>query len=517
MRHLLFFFSFCPFLLQAQKDSLINNLDAAVCTAVVNPTSVRNAVYPVKVIDEKVIQQRAVNNLEELLAGETNFRFKSDLIIGSGLQIGGIGSENIKILVDGVPVIGRLNGNIDLSQIPLYNVKQVEVIQGSLSAIYGSNAAGGVINIITKKSQLKPFEVRLNSLVESINMQNHSLNLGYRYKKLLVQTGAAFYQFTGLPSDTLRNVSWKPKQQLSSNTTFKYYIDEAQQLTYTYNIFKEKIDNLGEIKLPTKEYAYAFDDYYHTTRSDQNLNYQGAWRKLHVQSTLAFNHFYRLKEAYQTRIKQGTRTLVEMGQDTSAFAGLLSRTVASYQHSSRLNFQSGIEAYNESTHSLKIVDSSQQNKHFSSIADYAFFALAKIQPFNNQFITLQPALRIAYNTKYKAPLMPSLNVLLKPTRNWTIRASYAKGFRAPSLKELYFNFIDINHYVLGNQDLKAENTDNFILNPSYSVQNDNRMWTIEAQLFYNHIKDRITLARYDVANLKYTYFKYKRHQYEYYL
>ncbi len=506
MRHLLFFFTFCPFLLQAQKDSLTNTLDAAVCTAVVNPTSVRNAVYPVKVIDEKVIQQRAANNLEELLAGETNFRLKSDLIIGSGLQIGGIGGENIKILVDGVPVIGRLNGNIDLSQIPLYNVKQVEIIQGSLSAIYGSNSAGGVINIITKKSQIKAFEAKINSLVESVNIQNHSLNLGYRYKKLLVQTGAAFYQFAGLPGDTLRAVSWKPKQQLSSNTTFKYYIDDAQQLTYTYNIFKEQLDNLGEIKLPTKEYAYAFDDYYYTTRSDQNLNYQGSWRKFHLQSMLGFNHFYRLKEAYQTRIKQGTSTLLEMGQDTSTFAGLLSRTVASYQYSSKLNFQSGIEAYQESTNSLKIVDSSQQNNHFSNIADYAFFALAKIQLFNNQLVTLQPALRIAYNTKFKAPLMPSLNVLLRPSENWTIRASYAKGFRAPSLKELYFNFIDINHYVIGNQNIKAESTDNFILSPSYTVQNENRMWAIETQLFYNHIKDRITLARYDVANLKYTYF-----------
>lgn len=504
---LLFLPSFVVVVAQPSKDSLVSHLDDFVCTAQPCPTPVRNAIHPVRVIDNKTIQNRAVNNLEELLAGETNFRFKTDLVIGSGIQIGGVGGENVKILIDGVPVIGRMGGNVDLSQIPLYNVQKIEIIQGSLSTMYGSNASGGVINIITKKNQLNAIEVKANSQIESINISNHNANIGFQHKKYLIQLGGGIYQFTGLPSDSLRSVLWNPKKQYSTTSTIKYYLTDNQQISVTYNFFKEKVDNLGDIKLPNTKYSYAFDDFYHTKRNDFNVSYQGTWNKFTIQSTVAYNSFYRLKEAIKHIFTSDKdEYLPSEQQDTSSFNSFLTRTVGVYKFSSRMNLQAGIETYYESATGVRIKDTTNTNINHSDIGDYAIFAALKIQPFKTvPGFTIQPAVRTSYNTKYNAPVSPSINLMYRHDDAWTIRGSYARGFRAPSIKELYFDFIDINHYIVGNTNLKAEYSNNFVINPSLIINGETAQICIDAQGFYNYITNRIALAQYDAINLRYNY------------
>src|SRR5690242_6859536 len=99
----------------------------------------------------------AAQNLKEALSYELNIHLMEDNILGSGLQIQGIGGENVKILIDGMPITGRQNGNIDLSQILMDNVERIEIVEGPLSVSYGTDALAGTINIITKKNQSKAF------------------------------------------------------------------------------------------------------------------------------------------------------------------------------------------------------------------------------------------------------------------------------------------------------------------------------------------------------------------------
>lgn len=108
---------------------------------------------------------------------------------------------------------------------------------------------------------------------------------------------------------------------------------------------------------------------------------------------------------------------------------------------------------------------------------------------------IRPGLRYAYNTIYKAPLVPSINVRYKTKNNITFRASYANGFRAPDLKELYFYFVDINHNIKGNPDLKAEYSENYNLSANYSKIKSNKIYKIEGSAFYNNIRNLITLAQ----------------------
>ncbi|NJK87273.1 MAG: TonB-dependent receptor [Bacteroidales bacterium] len=94
----------------------------------------------------------------------------------------------------------------------------------------------------------------------------------------------------------------------------------------------------------------------------------------------------------------------------------------------------------------------------------AFYSYLMWSPASS--LQIQPGLRIPYNSKYKAPLVYSLNLKFSPGK-FNLRASYARGFRTPSLKELYMEFIDQNHQVFGNDALKAETANNYNLSAGY--------------------------------------------------
>ncbi len=108
-------------------------------------------------------------------------------------------------------------------------------------------------------------------------------------------------------------------------------------------------------------------------------------------------------------------------------------------------------------------------------------------------ISIQPGIRIMYNSDYKAPLIYAFNVKYSPD-HFALRASYAKGFRAPSLKQLYLEFIDNNHHVFGNPDLKAETANNASVSLTYDHTMNRHAMNMQLDLFYNAIENAIQLA-----------------------
>ena len=115
------------------------------------PTSKRESVYDIKIISNEKINNKGATNLREVLNTELNFKTNNGHVNETAINLNGLSGNHIKIMIDGVPLEGRLNGNIDLSQINLNEVERIEIIDGPSSVSYGTNALGGTINIITKK------------------------------------------------------------------------------------------------------------------------------------------------------------------------------------------------------------------------------------------------------------------------------------------------------------------------------------------------------------------------------
>merc|ERR1711965_356759 len=99
----------------------------------------------------------AAVTLKDVLVNQNNIRVAQDNVLGSSMSLQGMSGQNIKILIDGIPVIGRLNGNIDISQINLNTIERIEIIEGPLSVNYGTDALAGTINLISQKNKKNGF------------------------------------------------------------------------------------------------------------------------------------------------------------------------------------------------------------------------------------------------------------------------------------------------------------------------------------------------------------------------
>ncbi|MCO5725146.1 TonB-dependent receptor plug domain-containing protein [Robiginitalea marina] len=168
--------------LPAQDSILTENLDEVVVSATRTLRQLSSLPLPVTLVSAQQIRRTGVTRLNEILNEQTGILVVPDATIGGGegVQIQGIASDYVLVLIDGVPVVGRSSGNLDLSRLAVGNIAQVEIVKGPSSSLFGSEALGGVINIITEDPKSETISGQLAHRAASFNNQNTSLNLGQK-------------------------------------------------------------------------------------------------------------------------------------------------------------------------------------------------------------------------------------------------------------------------------------------------------------------------------------------------
>jgi outer membrane receptor for ferrienterochelin and colicins len=503
----------------AAQDSVRNGtVEQVVVTGQYSPNNPEKAVQRIKIIDRTKIDLMAAQNLADVLTNELNVRLSKDNILGSGLSINGLSGSNIKILIDGVPIIGRQNGNIDISQVNLFNIERIEIVEGPMSVIYGTDALGGAINLISRKNQKNTFEGGLTTYYETIGTYNLTGRLGYRKGKHFASLNAGRNFFDGWNNgeelsfdyspklaDYTRFFVSKPREQYFSNLQYIYTIGKTS-INYKGDIFKEKITNRGLPKKPY--YEEADDDYYHTQRLDNAIFVSSYFKDNSRLNILAsYNYYTRVKNTYTKDLTTLEEVLspAEGIQDTTNFDQFNSRGTYSDVIGKRLNYEAGYDINIQNGTGRRIKNNRQ------SIGDYAAYVSAEYRPVAN--LTIRPGFRYAYNTSYDAPLIPTLHIRYKLLEGLTARASFSKGFRAPDLKELYFYFYDVNHNIKGNEDLRAEYSNSYNASVGYSNKLGSVRYGLDISGAYNDVRDLITLAATGVG-MEYTYVNigvYKTH------
>ena len=193
-KYYLLIFIFCIQNLNAQ-DSLVNkkivlkkDLPEVVVTGQLSETLAQDAIHKIRIIGKKELNSGLFLDVASVLSKELNIRVSEDNFLGSSISIQGISGQNVKILIDDIPVIGRLNGSIDLSQISLSNVERIEIVEGPLSTVYGTDALAGTINIITKE-QTESKKI-FTTYYETIGKYNYNFLLSEN-----INNNTATYQF----------------------------------------------------------------------------------------------------------------------------------------------------------------------------------------------------------------------------------------------------------------------------------------------------------------------------------
>ena len=139
--------------ISAQTDQIwrSDSLQEVVVTGTGTQHLLKDAPVQTEVITSKMLRNYAGRSIEDILSGLTaSFAFSED-DMGSQMQLNGLGNSYILVLVDGKRIHGDVGGQNDLSLIDPHNIEKIEIVKGASSALYGSDAIAGVVNIITKK------------------------------------------------------------------------------------------------------------------------------------------------------------------------------------------------------------------------------------------------------------------------------------------------------------------------------------------------------------------------------
>lgn len=179
------------------NTSAIDDDEVIVVTATKIAQNASDTVVPVQVVTEKQIEASGAHNLNEVLNSIPGLSYLGESIGNSEpLQMNGFTDEYIKILIDGVPV--TTGGSSDfISQIALDNVDHIEVISGSSSALYGSDAIAGVINIITKKNADKPLTFNIQQEGATNKTFAGSTGIAYKGDSLRAEASAGYTYAVG--------------------------------------------------------------------------------------------------------------------------------------------------------------------------------------------------------------------------------------------------------------------------------------------------------------------------------
>lgn len=493
-------------------------MDEVVVTGVTSPTRIQDALSTYRVITRAQAQAQGAVTLAEALRTQLNIQLSEDALLGTGLQLQGLRGDKVKILIDGLPVAGRENGQVDLGQLNLANVERIEVVQGPMSVVYGSDALGGVVNLITRKPR-KDWTFSAGAHYETIGRYNVDATAS---KKVGARSTIAFgggrnffdgWKFLDTSTLRKRRLAFKPKEQYIGNAAWNYVAPSGFKLQMATDAVREKVTNKGEV-YPQPFYgseAYAFDEYYRNTRVNSRLNIEskiGEAGRILLQNGHSFYH--RTRENLRTDLVTMEQTMrPDPGlQDTTQFSEWTLR--GAYSSAAKAwKYTLGYDVNLQNGESGKLKDGGVAQQ------EYAGYAQLSRDLFSNK-LTLQGGVRGGYHSQYTPPVIPSFNVLYRASERLRARASYARGFRAPSLKERYLEFIDNNHHVIGAENLKAERSHHMQASLSWDgVERSRSTLRFTTTGFFNDVTDGITLAATDPTNITsidYTYANIARQQ-----
>ncbi|HEX7754655.1 MAG TPA: TonB-dependent receptor [Niabella sp.] len=482
----------------AQSEDKVVEMDSVVvATGQYRPQSVKNSVFNIKVISAEEIKAKAPVNLLQVLNTQAGIRISNDNTLGvADIELMGMSGRGVKILLDGVPLTDRNDMRESLGQIDVQNIERIEIVEGPMSVIYGSDALAGVINIITKRIRGNHFSAGARVQEETAgdeysflgNKGAHlqSLNAAFGKNAFFINGGFTHTDHEGFGGDAYgRAKSWKPKEQYLGNIIAGIRT-EKNTVYYRLDGLDETITSKGEINMgnyKATDQRYITRRWMHQLQDDWSIS--NKWR---LNTALSYTDYSRRTRTTRHDFTTGTNELTAGTgeQDTAKFTTLFFRTQAYYRVNDRLSFQPGIEINHNGASGQRIEGS-------PTINDFALFASAEWKPLS--WLILRPGLRAIKNSVYDAPpVVPALNTKISLTEDLDLRLSYAKGYRAPALRELYFDFVDANHSIFGNKDLKAETSNSFNGSLNWQYKNDRIKATSVLSGFYNVFDDLIDYA-----------------------
>ncbi|MGM9846566.1 MAG: TonB-dependent receptor plug domain-containing protein [Muribaculaceae bacterium] len=444
-----------------EEDAIM--LNQVVVTATRTPKLLKDVPVVTRVIPENDIKRLDADNIGSVLEAEIpGIEFSYSMNQQKSLNMSGFGGNSVLFLVDGERLAGETLNNVDYDRLNMDNVERIEIVKGAASSLYGSNAVGGVVNIISKKS-LEPWYVNVHARYGSHSQTRLGGTAGFNQG---IVNSVTTVQFTSIDAINLDNDGDYSSVYGNNTKNFKerliFTFSDKLNLTARAGFFFRERDSSAS----QKDRYYSFNgglkgNYKFDERNDLELSY-------------SFDQYD--KSDYYTYNKHNIRDYC----NTQNIFRIL------YNHTFREKdvLTLGTDCLNDYLMSYQFADNGDYTQTSSDVfAQYDWNV--------SQKVNIVGGLRYDYYSKSDySQLSPKLSLMYKPGR-FTLRCSYAAGFRSPTLKEMYMNFYMGNIFMIyGNPDLKAEKSHNFSLSGEYRKG----LYNFTLTGFYNIVKDRITTA-----------------------
>ncbi|WP_405571923.1 TonB-dependent receptor plug domain-containing protein [Winogradskyella sp. Asnod2-B02-A] len=516
----------------AVDSTKTESLDEVVITGQYNPRSIKKSVHNVIVINRKQIEQVAANNLADLLNFNLNLNIIPNAQTGrSTISFFGLDSQYFNILTDNIPLVSDngLGNNIDLTQINLDDIERIEIVEGAMGVEYGANAVSGVINIITKKSIDNQWRIQAYLQEETVSDEYAWFDEGRHIQSISVahninekwmgrigfnrndfagffnnRQGEDYYQ-----NDGLRGYEWLPKQQLNTNALVNYKGNNFR-LLYKFEYFNEvlnyydasvrpNIDTENQTSNPS-----ATDRIFTTNRFVNNLNIDGNLKSgANYNFALSYQQQERDLNEFNYFILSQDRSN-ETDETYQSSKALFSKgTIGNLVQNDFYNFQLGYEARNIEGFDTQATGNITQQDKTNTQTNVAFFGSSEFN-FTNKF-SLRPGIRYEYNSLFKSKAMASLSSRYLMNNGFELRANIGTSYRVPNFEELYYYFVDSNHDVQGNENLKPENGFSAFVNLKKRNSFNGLSMVNNLKLTYVDVSDRIDLAIINTSPLQYQF------------
>ena len=398
------------------KDSILTeNLEEVVVTATRTIRQLSSIPLPVTLIPQKQIAKTGVTRLNEILNEQTGIVMTPDATIGGGegVQIQGIASDYVLVLIDGVPVVGRSAGNLDLSRFALGNIKQVEIVKGPSSSLFGSEALGGVINIITERPKTEKISGQVSHRTATFNNQNSTINLNQRKGDL----GYSLFL------DRLSSDGFDLAPDTEGQTINPFF-------NYTFNgrVFYDVSEKL-RLFASGRYFLQDFDVPSGTSEERDGNAHLRLDHSLSNKSQLEYEFYYTNYVTNEQSVDPiNDEVLLDNDFNQKLFRPEI-RFNHSFNASNTLTVGGGynFESLNRSLFAEEVTFDSQY-----VFAQYDFKPLERLN--------IIAGARFDNHSEYNSQLSPKLSARYDITEALNIKGSVGSGFKAPDFRQLYLDF-----------------------------------------------------------------------------
>ena len=447
-----------------------------VVTATRSQKKLKDVPITVQVVTAEDIKKSQSTDFKTFLENEfsgINFTYNGG---SPNINMMGFGGKYVLFLMNGERMAGETFDNIDYDRIDIDNIERIEIIKGASSSLYGSNAIGGVINIITKDSK-SPLDINAGYLYDSSRDHKLNLSIGTKQKwgnlsissfykmrepyiiKDRISTGG-IYNELNVAGFTNYGINPKLTFNLSSKINFSltpgYYFSERNPGTPASKIVREQYYNYN-LGLKTN---IKFND-------NQNLIVSGTFDRYDK-----YDYFRKIKEKEKKYENEVWRISSQYNQNLFKKHTLVA----------------GGEVFSEKLLSFMFKNESTGGRENAQ----TYSAFTQQDWVINPALTLVTGARMDYHSIFKQYFTFRLSGMYRFDNIMTIRAGYSGGFRSPTLKELYTNWFHPwggGFQLMGNKNLRPETSDNFNISIDFNFKKLNLTFITQ----YSKIKDKINL------------------------